>query len=255
MNTTTLTRLRETKPHLGTWISLGSSAIAELAAEIGFDWLLFDLEHGCATDAALFAQLQAIRGTNAAAIVRVGAPHPELILRVLDWGADGIMVPHVSSVAEAEACVQAAHFPPRGRRGFSRSPRAFGYGLRLPGDPKTIPPPLIIAQIESAESVEQARAIAAVDGIDALFVGPADLRLDLEARPVKARLDYEASLKEVAAAAAGAGKQCGILLRGTGEVGKFQDLGYTFLAVDTDVVVLRTGYQAIIESAFRKTGV
>lgn len=246
MNTTALARLRETTPHIGTWISMGSPVIAELAAEIGFDWLLFDLEHGCATDAALFAQLQAIRGTNAAAIVRVGAPHPELILRVLDWGADGIMVPHVSSAAEAEACVQAAHYPPRGRRGFSRSPRAFGYGLRLPGDPKTIPPPLIMAQIESAESVEQARAIAAVDGIDVLFVGPADLRLDLEARPVKARLDYEASLKEVAAAAAGAGKQCGILLRGTTEFEKFQKLGFTHLAIDTDVVVLRTGYQSIL---------
>src|SRR5262245_8233294 len=132
MNAATLTQLREKKLHVGTWLSIGSPVIAELAAESGFDWLLFDLEHGCAPEAWLFAQLQALRGTNVAAIVRVGALHADLIGRVLDWGADGIMVPRISSVADAEACVQAANYPPRGRRGFSRTVRATNYGLRSP---------------------------------------------------------------------------------------------------------------------------
>ena len=92
---------------LGTWLSIGSPVIAELAAQCGFDWVLLDLEHGCGTEATILPQIQAIRGTATSAIVRVGAPHPELIARVLDWGAHGIMVPHVNSAAEAEGIVRA----------------------------------------------------------------------------------------------------------------------------------------------------
>lgn len=254
MNTTLLARLREKKPHPGTWMSIGSPVIAELAAECGFEWLLFDLEHGCATDAALFAQLQAIRCANTAAIVRVGAPHPELILRVLDWGAEGIMVPHVSTAAQAAACVDAAHYPPTGHRGFARSTRTYSYGLRPPGAPETIPQPLIMAQIEDIEGVENAREIAAVPGIDVLFVGPGDLRFDLDARPAQAKRDFDACLKEVVAAAAGAGKQSGILIRGAAEIGKFRDLGFTHIAIDTDIGVLRAGYQSILAGAAKGAG-
>src|SRR3569832_660541 len=85
---------------LGTWMSIGSPIIAELAAQCGFDWLLFDLEHGCGTEAAIMPMLQAIRGTSTTAIVRVGAPHSDLIARVLDWGAHGIMVPHVNTTKD-----------------------------------------------------------------------------------------------------------------------------------------------------------
>lgn len=233
------TRLREKKLQLGTWLSIGSPVIAELAAECGFDWLLFDLEHGCASEATLFAQLQAIRGTNATAIVRVGAPHADLIARVLDWGADGIMVPHVASAAEAEACVLAAHYPPRGRRGFSRSVRACGYGLRAS---EKVAPPLIFAQIENIEGVENVREIAKVDGIDVLFVGPADLRFDLAARPAQATRDYDACLREVATA----DRPCGILLRDPAEMGRLRELGYTHIAFDSDLGILRAGYQNII---------
>ena len=175
-----IAQLRERKPHLGTWLSLGSSVVAELAADCGFDWLLADLEHGSGSEAALVPQLQAIRGSGTAAIVRVGAPHADLIARVLDWGADGIMVPHVSTVAVAEECVTALRYPPRGRRGMSRSVRAYGYGLR---PPETEVQPFLIAQIETIEAVENARAIAGVDGVDVIFVGPADLQFDLKARP------------------------------------------------------------------------
>jgi 2-keto-3-deoxy-L-rhamnonate aldolase RhmA len=248
MNTTMLTRLREKKPHPGTWLSIGSSLISELAAESGFDWLLFDLEHGCATDTALFGQLQAIRGTNTAAIVRVGAPHPDLILRVLDWGADGLMIPHVSSAEEAAACVQAALYPPAGRRGLSRSARAYSYGLRPPGTPESMNSPFIMAQIESIEGVEHARAIAAVHGIDVLFVGPADLGFDLDARPEFVTRDYDACLREVVAAAAAAGKQSGILIRSAEEFAKFRDLGFTLIAIDSDIAIMRNAYQSILTS-------
>ena len=235
--------LRERKPQFGTWLSIGSPVVAELAAASGFDWLLLDLEHGCGSEAALLSQLQAIRA--AAAIVRVGAPHPDLIARVLDWNADGIMVPHVSTVAKAEACVRAMRYAPLGERGMARTVRARGYGLH----PEAMPAPLLFAQIETFEAVENARAIAAVDGVDVLFVGPADLQFDLKARPQLANRDYAACLREVAAAAAAAGKPCGVLLRNSADIEPHRALGFTHLAVDSDLGILRESYRQTLLAA------
>ncbi|MCX6907639.1 MAG: aldolase/citrate lyase family protein [Verrucomicrobia bacterium] len=240
-------QLREKKIRLGTWLSIGSPVVAELAANSGFDWLLFDLEHGCGSEAALLPQLQAIHGSGAAAIVRVGAPYPDLIARVLDWGADGLMIPHVSTAAEAETCVQAAHYPPRGRRGFSGTVRAYGYGLRLPADGEPLRKPLIMAQIETIEAVENVREIAQVDGVDVLFVGPSDLSFDLKARPKLAKRDYAACLKHVTAAAAKAGKSCGILTRAAAELPALRKQGFDWLAVDSDLAILRNGYRKLVE--------
>jgi len=239
MNTTTL---------IGTWLSLGSAAVAEIAAESGFDWLLFDLEHGCATDAAIPDQLRALRGTDTKAIVRVGAPHIDLIGRVLDWGAHGIMVPRVSSADEAERIVQAAHYAPRGRRGVARTVRSVGYGLRLP-DEMRMPKPLILAQIETEEAVENAEKIAAVDGIDVLFIGPADLGYDLLAR--KSARTYSACVALVAQAAASAGKQCGVLLRRCEDVAPMRALGLSWLALDSDISILRKSYEQALSSVPR----
>lgn len=247
MNMKLPVQLREKKPRLGTWLSIGSPVIAELAADSGFDWLLFDLEHGCGSEAALLPQLQAVRSTGAMTIVRVGAPHPDLIARVLDWGAAGVMIPHVSTVAEAEACVQAAHYPPRGQRGFSRTVRAYGYGLRSPAEGEPLPAPIIMAQIETIEAVEDAGKIARVDGVDVLFVGPADLNFDLKARPKLAKRDYTACLKHVTTAAAKAGKSCGILTRDAAELPALRKQGFDWLAVDSDLAILRNGYRNLVE--------
>jgi 2-dehydro-3-deoxyglucarate aldolase/4-hydroxy-2-oxoheptanedioate aldolase len=250
MNTAALSRFRERTQLLGTWLSIGSPVIAELAAESGFDWLLFDLEHGCGSEAALLGQLQALRSTSAAAIVRVGAPHADLIARVLDWGADGIMVPHVSTAAEAEACVRAMRYPPHGTRGFSRSVRAYGYGLRPP-DAASLPQPLLFAQVETLEAVENARAIAAVDGVDGvdvLFVGPADLQFDLGTRAESATRTFADCLRHVAQAAAEADKLCGILVRDRAELPRLRELGFTHLAIDSDLGILRAGWQRIMAS-------
>ncbi len=142
---------------LGTWLSIGSPVIAELAAQAGYDWVLLDLEHGCSSEASILPQLQAIRGTKTQAIVRVGAPYPDLIARVLDWGAHGIMIPHVNSAAEAARIVAATRYSPEGTRGYSRTVRVNDYGLR---PIEQVRPPLIMAQIETIEGVNHAGAIA-----------------------------------------------------------------------------------------------
>ena len=236
MNTRTL---RPSLPHFGTWLQTGSSVVAELADASGFDWLLIDLEHGCGVDATVLPQLQAIR--RAAGIVRVGSPRSDLIMRALDWGAAGIMVPMVSTAETAEACVRAMQYPPRGDRGLARMVRAYQYGLE-----SEAPSPVFFAQIETIEAVENARAIAAVDGVDVLFVGPMDLQLNLRSYPQQATRDYAACLREVAEAAESAGKVCGLLMRQSDDAAAMQALGFTHLAFETDITFLRESYRHIL---------
>ncbi|MBV6499603.1 MAG: 5-keto-4-deoxy-D-glucarate aldolase [Prosthecobacter sp.] len=233
------------KPHIGTFLSLGSPAVAELAAECGFDWVLIDLEHGCESEAALPNQLRAL-SDGTLAIVRVSAPHSDLIGRVLDWGAHGIMVPHVNTAAEAEHCVRCAHYPPRGHRGVSRTVRAYGYGMRLPGD-HTPPRPVILAQIETVEGVANAEAIAAVEGIDALFIGPADLSFDLRAR--QSPKSFDECVTGIVSAAHSHGKGSGILVRHADDKEKLKSLGFTWLAMDSDLSLVREGFRKNLETA------
>ncbi|SKA99743.1 2-dehydro-3-deoxyglucarate aldolase [Prosthecobacter debontii] len=230
---------------LGTWLSIGSPVIAELAAACGYDWVLLDLEHGCESEAALPNQLRALRGSSTRGVVRVGAPYPDLIGRVLDWGARGLMVPHVNTADEAKAIIQAAHYSPRGHRGFSRTVRVYDYGLNPPL-PETQEQPLILAQIETLQGVENAEAIAAVEGIDVLFVGPADLGHDLRARGTD--LSYESCLQRVAQAAAQHGKQTGILVRQSQDLPAMSELGFQWIAMDSDLALLREGFRRNVQS-------
>jgi 2-keto-3-deoxy-L-rhamnonate aldolase RhmA len=238
---------------IGSWLSIGSPVIAEIAARSGFGWLLFDLEHGNETEAAIPSQLRAISGTPAKAIVRVGAPYPDLIARVLDWGAHGIMAPRINTAAEAETLVRFAHYAPRGSRGFSRSSRTYGYGLNPPASPDEVIPPLIMAQIETIEGVHNAAEIAAVPGIDVLFVGPADLQFDLQARPERADFTYAESLVLVNEAARAQGKATGILVRDHAQYHHHIALGFTHIAIDSDLAILRNGYQQILSLAKPRT--
>jgi len=231
-----------TSLQLGTWLSIGSPAIAELAALCGFDWLLLDLEHGCEPEAALPGQLRALGGRAIKPIVRVGAPHPDLIARVLDWGATGIMVPHVESAEAAREIVNAAYYAPRGQRGLSRTVRTHGYGLAFSADVT----PRIMVQIESVAGVENVEAIAAVEGVDVMFVGPADLRHDLEHHPDWKPADFETCLTAVVKAAQQQGKAAGILCRDLESITKYADQGFTVLAIESDLSILRQAYQQIL---------
>jgi 2-dehydro-3-deoxyglucarate aldolase/4-hydroxy-2-oxoheptanedioate aldolase len=233
---------------LGTWISTGSALITELAAEIGFDWVLLDLEHGATTQSDVLSQLQSLARSRTQGIVRVGNLHPEQIGQLLDWGAHGIMLPHVASAEKAEDLVRAAYHPPKGNRGLAKTVRATRFGI---GSHTDNPPPLLVAQIESAEAVENAESIAAVPGIDVLFVGPADLQHHLQNREKSATAkseSYADCLKTVCAASAAHGKAAGILLKDHIEISRYRALGFTFIAVESDFGILRSAYQQILSS-------
>jgi 2-keto-3-deoxy-L-rhamnonate aldolase RhmA len=233
-------------PSIGTWLSIGSPVVAELAALSGFDWVLLDLEHGSASEASIPDQLRALRGSQTKGIVRVGAPHADLIARVLDWGADGVMLPHVATAHEAQAFVRAAHYPPRGKRGFSRTVRAHDYGIR---SPESAAFPLLIAQIETLAAVHESSNIAQVEGIDVLFVGPADLQHDLRHALGTSSLSYEECLDRVVTAAAAAGKHAGLLLRDASELPRRTGQGFTHVAVQSDLALLREAFNAILQNA------
>ena len=233
-----------TRLTLGTWLSVGSPVIAELAAVCGLDWVLLDLEHGCGSDADVPDQLRALRGGPTRGIVRVPCDRPDLVARVLDQGADGVMVPHVDRAEQAGRLVRAASYPPRGQRGVSRTVRAHDYGLR-PLDGR--PAPMLIAQIETLDAVDEAAAIAAVDGIDVLFVGPADLQHDLAVRKPAAGAGFEDCLDRVVAAAHAAGKAAGILVREPGDLPRRAEQGFSFVAVESDVAILRNAFRGLAD--------
>lgn len=233
---------------LGTWISTGSALITELAAECGLDWVLLDLEHGATTQSDVLPQLQSLSGSKTRGIVRVGSLHPEQVGQLLDWGAHGIMLPHVASAQKAEDFVRAAYHPPRGTRGLAKTVRATRFGL---GSHADNPSPILVAQIESAEAVENAESIAAVPGIDVLFIGPADLQHNLLTRekPSTQRSEsFTACLNTVCAAAAAHSKAAGILLREPSEICRYRDFGFSHIAVESDFGILRSAYQKILSS-------
>lgn len=232
---------------VGTWLSIGSPVIAEIASECGFDWLLLDLEHGCFSESAVLACLQAASRADIRLIVRVGAMDAALIANLLDWGADGIMLPHVSAPEQAALCVRAMRYPPHGTRGFSSSARAFRYGLKVPTELTNWVAPLFIAQIEDLEGVENAEAIAGVQGVDMLFVGPADLRLDLSVR--KGAPSFDHALNSIAQAATVYAKQTGILVRDLGNIPVLRNAGFTCFALGSDLGYLRDGFRKALERA------
>lgn len=171
-------RLRAGKRALGCWTTLGSPPVIELLAFCGFDYLLLDQEHGFGEPSALLQSLQAMAATPACtSIVRVPSNDPNYLKRVLDAGVEGVMVPSINTATDARDVVAACRYPPAGRRGSALgSARASDYGIRAPEYREVAADELlIVCQIESAQAVENIDAIAAVEGVDVLFIGPYDL--------------------------------------------------------------------------------
>ncbi|WP_336514840.1 HpcH/HpaI aldolase family protein [Pollutibacter soli] len=234
---------------LGTWMSIGSPVISELASLIGFDWLLFDLEHGNLTEAALQSNLQAVAPGPVQSIVRVPGVNPYIISRALDWGAAGIMLPHVSGAEEINECLKAMQYPPFGNRGYSSSARQYQYGMKAT-EAITSLKPLLFAQIEDVKAIQNIDAIASVSGIDVLFVGPADLQLSISSS-TDFDITYREALAKVCQTAKSHHITAGILAKDKNEFSQHIEMGFTCIAVLSDLAILRSGYQQIL-NAFDK---
>ncbi len=230
----------------GTWAVLGSALAAEIAGHAGFDWILLDMEHGMGGHDSLLAQLQALEGTPAAPLVRVAANDPVLVKRVLDLGPSVIMVPQVHSAGEAERAVRAMRYPPLGARGVSPYTRASGFGRTFEDYFASAGESLLgIVQIESAEAVCNAEAIAAVDGVDVLFVGPLDLSVGLGIMGQFRDPRFLEAVRRVVAAARAHGKAAGTILVGAETVEETVSQGFTFIGRGSDGSALAAGLQEL----------
>ncbi|MGB6102635.1 MAG: aldolase/citrate lyase family protein [Pusillimonas sp.] len=217
----------------GAWLSLGSPVTAEITGRAGFDWVLLDMEHGCGNYSDLLHQMQALSASTCGPIVRVPAMEASVFKHVLDMGPSGLMIPNVSTAEMARHAVSISRIPPLGVRGSAQTTRASGYGfgydeyVRDANDGL-----LIVAQIESREGVTNAEEIAAVDGIDVLFVGPLDLSIDLGDGP--GGIHFNTAVKHVADAAAKHGKIAGVLVRNQEQALDYVKQGYSFIALGSD---------------------
>lgn len=228
----------------GIWMSTGSPIVSEIAGNSGADWVLLDWEHGLGGEADLIHCLQAIRSTSAAPIVRIATAEPHLIKRALDQGASGIMVPWVGTGDQAEQVVCAMRYPPQGIRGVATSTPATQYGAETAEYLKRANDDLLtVIQIETPEAVKNADTIAAVNGVDVLFVGPSDLSFAMGIHRQVDHPDFRAAIKRVTEACATHGKQAGILANSPAMVQQAVADGFTFIAYGTDISILTAGMQ------------
>ena len=234
---------------LGCFLNLGSSLTAEIVGQSGFDWVLVDLEHGAGFESNLLHQLQALEHTSAAAIVRIEANERQRFHRVLDLGAHGIMVPRVDNPEQARAAVAALRYPPAGIRGVSKMNRAHGFGKQPASYNQYANDHVLgVVQIESEESLQHLDAIAAIDGVDVLFVGPGDLSQSLGVPSEFDHPRFQEALCATATAAKIHGKAAGTLLGQPEDAAHFCRLGYRFLACSSDGALIYRGAQSLISS-------
>ncbi|MFG1922547.1 HpcH/HpaI aldolase/citrate lyase family protein [Cryptosporangium sp. NPDC048952] len=237
-------------PALGTWVKIPAMEVVELVALAGFDFVVIDLEHSPMNLETAYQLIGTALHTGVAPIVRVPGRDQGFIQRILDAGAEGIMVPHVDTPDQAREVVTAARFPPRGTRGVGSTSRAGQWGampraeyLRY-GQEEVV----VIAQIESAEGVRNAGSIAATDGIDALLVGAADLSVS------EGGGDVTDLVAEVVAEARAAGVPVGNAGGATAEAVRYAtETGFTFTLLSNDGTLLGTAARAAV-TAGRSAG-
>lgn len=232
---------------VGTFINLGSNLTVEMAGNSGFDWVLIDLEHGAGDQESLVHQLQAVTSTPAAPIVRIANNDPPRFKRVLDLGASGIMVPYVSNVSEAEQAVASMRYPPRGIRGVAKLNRGSSFGQDFDNYFAHAHELLLtVIQIETVEAVNCIDNLAAVDGVDVLFIGPLDLSVNLG---IPQQFDHPKFLEarnKVLEAAKKAGKVAGILLLNPDQVEETIAAGFSFVALGSDGGLVAAGMKQLV---------
>ena len=221
---------------IGLFLDLGSPMSAELCGAAGYDWLLVDLEHGAGTEADLLGMIHAVEaGGTSMPLVRTQSGERIRIGRALDMGARGIMVPRLDSADQAREAVTFLRYPPDGIRGVATRVRGAGLGVVGHPEVRRLNERVVgIIQIESVGGLRDADAIAAIDGVDVLFVGPADLSHSLGIPGQFQHPDYLGALTAVVAACRAHGKAAGILVYDTAVVPRHLELGFTFVGIGAD---------------------
>lgn len=232
----------EKRPAIGLWQALANGYTAEICAAAGFDWLLFDAEHSPNTLQTLLAQLQAVAPYPVEPVVRPPNADPDFIKQLLDMGFRTLLVPMVNNAEEARRVVAATRFPPKGIRGVaSATSRAAGFGTNASYLATADAHICVIAQIETRAALGEIEAIAAVDGVDAMFIGPGDLSASLGHLGNAAHPNVRAAIQDAFARIVAAGKPAGIFAADPEQARAHFAAGATFASVGTDVGLLARG--------------
>jgi 2-keto-3-deoxy-L-rhamnonate aldolase RhmA len=227
--------LMRVPPMVGTWIMSGGTATAEALGCVGFDFLVVDMEHVPLDWERTYASLQAIAGTGAAAVTRVPWNDTVTVKPALDIGEQKLMFPIIQTAEQATRAVAATRYPPDGIRGIAAVHRGSRYGT-VPGYLKNASTEIcVICQIETPSAAARIAEIAAVPGVDALFVGPGDLSGAMGHLGDIAHPAVQAALADCAATAKRLGMPCGIVGPNPDMVGKFVAMGYSYVAVASDM--------------------
>jgi 4-hydroxy-2-oxoheptanedioate aldolase len=230
---------------IGLWCSLCSNIAADIVRDCGFDWLLLDTEHSPNEIPDLLAQLQAVDGGQATPIVRPAWNDIVLIKRCLDIGAPALLVPYVQNPAEAKSAVAAVRYPPRGVRGVASASRASRYGRTTDYLKKADSEICLLVQVETRTALDELEAIATVEGVDGVFIGPSDLSASLGHVGNPAHPDVQEALQGAVTRLKAVGKPAGILTGNEDEIRRYIGWGYTFVAVGSDVGLLARGAGAL----------
>ncbi|GLY68934.1 HpcH/HpaI aldolase family protein [Amycolatopsis taiwanensis] len=250
LNPTLRHRLRDADRTLfGGWVCSGSPVMAEIMAGSGLDWVLIDMEHAPNGLESTLAQLYAVSGYSTTPVVRVPSPDTVMIKQVLDLGAQTILVPMVSTADEARTVAEAAQYPPAGRRGvgsaLARSARWNRVGEYLQNSAEHVS---VFVQIETAEGVGNAEAIAATRGIDGVFVGPSDLAASMGVLGKQTHPDVVAAVHRAFEGVTAAGKPVGVNAFDPQTAHAYEEAGARFILVGADVALVARASEALAAS-------
>ncbi len=224
---------------IGSWLSWGFSPMTEVMTHAGLEWLVIDMEHTAIDYAEAHQMIQTIDLAGCVPLVRVGSNDPLIIKRVLDCGAEGILVPMVNSAEEAQRAVDAAYYPPRGNRGVGLS-RAQGYGMDFHAyRERALEQTIVIVQIEHIQGVDNLESILSVDGVDGFIIGPYDLSGSLKQPGNFDHPDVQEALNQVKKVMIASEKPGGYHVVHTrhDELRNCIDEGYRFIAYGDDMVI------------------
>lgn len=239
-------RLRSGEAQIGLWLGLADAYCAELAANAGFDWLLIDGEHAPNDLRGMLGQLQAVAPYPSHPVIRPVTGDTALIKQVLDIGVQTLLVPMVESTEQARVLVKAIHYPPKGVRGvgsaLARASRWNSIAGYLDHADEQM---CLLVQIENREGLANLDAIAAVEGVDGVFIGPADLSASMGHRGNPGHPEVQAAIEDAIARIRAAGKAAGILSADPVLARRYIELGAAFVAVGVDTTVLMRGLQSL----------
>jgi 4-hydroxy-2-oxoheptanedioate aldolase len=233
------------KLQIGLWSSLCSNIVVEFIAHSGFDWIVLDSEHSPNEIPGLLSQLQAMEGGTATPVVRPAWNDAVLAKRCLDIGAQTLLFPYVQNAEEARRAVASTRYPPQGIRGVAVATRAGRYG-RTPGYlTKANSEICVLVQVETKTALGELEAIAKVDGVDGVFIGPSDLAASLGHTGNPQHPEAQKAMQDAVQRLKALGKPAGILTANEEEARRYIDWGYSFVAVGADIGLLRGSADAL----------